>query len=374
MKTKPAVNLPFRIDRKSAEPLISQFARGVVRGMEMGVWKPGDILPTLDEFAAATGVSLIVVRRAIKKLVNDGLVNPRPGVGTVVLESSLRHWRGNVIVVDFEVRSHYFVSRVSGMLRDQLIRAGYLPSPVTVETKSYDLGPLESVLRQPARLAVVLGSGHGHVVPAAKMIAAAGVPIIAMSKMEVPGAIGRIYQSSVRAYRDFVRHCAESGVKRVGLVCFYPEWRRELAQSLRRRGIKVEFWKPVSFAGLDPIECIQRGAMDYFEKRLSAASAADLPELFYFDDDYATSAAMVSLLRHGVRIPEDVKIVTISHSGAPPPFPAPIARIETNPFEVGRALSDMALSYLSGWPVPQLTEIPLSYHPGATFCHARVCG
>ena len=113
------MKLPFRIDRNSAEPLIAQFAHGVARGIETGFWKTGEILPTLDEFAVAAGVSLIVVRLAIRRLVDEGQVNPRPGIGTVVLDRSVKLWRGHVVIVDFETRSNFFFSRVSGILRER---------------------------------------------------------------------------------------------------------------------------------------------------------------------------------------------------------------------------------------------------------------
>ena len=126
------LRLPFELDRNSAESLISQLVRGVSQGIGTGFWKPGDILPSLDEFAAAAGVSLAVVRGAMRRLADQGVVNPRPGVGTVVLEPSSRLWRGHVIVIDFETRSNFLFSRMSGTLRANLIRANYLPSAVSV--------------------------------------------------------------------------------------------------------------------------------------------------------------------------------------------------------------------------------------------------
>ena len=156
------VKLPFDIDRGSADSLISQLARGISQGVETGFWRPGDILPSLDEFSESAGVSLAVVRGAMRRLVEQGLVNPRPGVGTVVLDPASRLWRGHVAVIDFETRPNFLFSRMSGMLRENLIRANYLPSAVSVAAEDYDTAPLEAVLRQPVNLAVMLGDGHGH--------------------------------------------------------------------------------------------------------------------------------------------------------------------------------------------------------------------
>ena len=362
------IKLPFEIDRNGAEPLTSQIEQGVVRGIETGFWKPGDILPTLDEFAAATGVSLIVVRNAIRRLVNEGRVNPRPGVGTVVLDSSTRLWRGHVVIVDFETRSNFFHSRVNGILRERLIQANYLPSMVSVAAEKYDMEPLNAILRQPVSLAVVLGVGHGHDASTVKRIVAAGVPVITFSerKRPLPKVVGHMRLDDSGAMKDFARHCVESGVRKIAHVRLKPL--NEYADTMpwERLGIASEIWQLKPFDGVDPIENIQRGTMDFFEKRL-AGGKFKLPDVIYFDDDYAAAATIVSLLRHGVRIPEDVRLVAYVRRGSPPPFPGSLACIEDDPFLYGEKMAELAITLLSGNPVPHIVQFPLSYHPGATF-------
>ena len=265
------MKLPFEIDRNGAEPLTSQIEHGVERGIETGFWKPGDILPTLDEFAEVTGVSLIVVRNAIRRLVDAGRINPRPGVGTVVLDSTTRLWRGHVVIVDFETRSNFFYSRVSGILRERLIRANYLPSVVSVAAEEYDMEPLNAILRQPVSLAVVLGTGHGHDVSTVKRIVAADVPVITFSerKRPLPKVVGHMRLDDSGAMEDFARHCVESGVRKIAHVRLKPQNEYADAMPWERFGISTEIWQIAPFDGMDPIENIQRGTTDFFETRLA---------------------------------------------------------------------------------------------------------
>ena len=356
------LKLPFEIDRNGAEPLTSQIEHGIVRGIETGFWKPGDILPTLDEFAAATGVSLIVVRKAIRRLVNGGRINPRPGVGTVVLDSSTRLWRGHVVIVDFETRSNFFHSRVNGILRERLIQANYLPSMVSVAAEKYDMEPLNAILRQPVSLAVVLGAGHGHDVSTVKRIVAAGVPVITFSerKRPLPKIVGHLRLDDSGAMEDFARHCAESGVRKIAHVRLKPS--NEYADTMpwERLGIASEIWQINPFDGVDPIENIQRGTMDFFETRL-ASGKFKLPDIIYFDDDYAATAAIVALLRHGVCIPDNVQIASWMNRGSQPPFAGSLACIEADPFRCGEMLSEISLAFLSGKAIPKVTEASLTY-------------
>lgn len=50
-----------------------------------GEWKPGDKLPTLEEFSRQYGVARITVRQALQILATDGLVASGRGRGTVAL-------------------------------------------------------------------------------------------------------------------------------------------------------------------------------------------------------------------------------------------------------------------------------------------------
>lgn len=134
------VSLPFAIDRTSALSLIAQVSEGFRRAIESGVYRPGDILPNMEDISAAAGVSMMVTRAAIRRLAADGLVEPRRRTGILVLDTGRLHWRGHVLVVTSELSDNYLVATVAAKLRVALGKAGYLVTQ-TIVLRDADKGP-----------------------------------------------------------------------------------------------------------------------------------------------------------------------------------------------------------------------------------------
>jgi len=71
--------------RHSRSPLYLQVAEIFRQRIKSGVWKEGDILPTMTNLAQEFEVAKVTVRQAIKLLENEGSLNPKRGRGTTVL-------------------------------------------------------------------------------------------------------------------------------------------------------------------------------------------------------------------------------------------------------------------------------------------------
>ncbi|MFF1873790.1 GntR family transcriptional regulator [Streptomyces sp. CB03911] len=80
----------FRIDRRSGVATYLQIVQQVKNALRLGHLVPGDRLPTAKEVVAATAVNPNTVLKAYRELEREGLVAPRPGVGTFVLRSLAR--------------------------------------------------------------------------------------------------------------------------------------------------------------------------------------------------------------------------------------------------------------------------------------------
>jgi len=68
----------------SAAPLYHRLIKGIRRAMDEGTLGTDDALPSERELATSLGVSRITVRRAVRGLVEEGLLNQRQGAGTFV--------------------------------------------------------------------------------------------------------------------------------------------------------------------------------------------------------------------------------------------------------------------------------------------------
>ena len=73
------------------------------------------------------------------------------------------------------------------------------------------------------------------------------------------------------------------------------------------------------------------------------------------------------MLGVSIRVPEDVRVVTMSNWGLGPVCPVSLTRLEMNPYAHGDALAQMALDYLAkGTPLGH-RSLPLNYIGGDSF-------
>lgn len=76
----------FQQPRVAGLPKYAQLREALFSAIKGGYWKPGDKLPTEIELADATPYSLGTVQKALRALVDEGLVIRRQGHGTFVAE------------------------------------------------------------------------------------------------------------------------------------------------------------------------------------------------------------------------------------------------------------------------------------------------
>lgn len=79
--------IDFHIDRRSGIPTYVQLVLQVKQALRLGDLRVGDRLPTAKEVVEALAINPNTVLKAYKELERDGLVAPRPGLGTFVTRS-----------------------------------------------------------------------------------------------------------------------------------------------------------------------------------------------------------------------------------------------------------------------------------------------
>ncbi|MGH8877449.1 MAG: GntR family transcriptional regulator [Stackebrandtia sp.] len=82
--------LEFRIERRSGVATYLQLVHQVKQALRLDVLKVGDRLPTAKQVVAATAVNPNTVLKAYRELEREGLVEPRPGLGTFITKSLAR--------------------------------------------------------------------------------------------------------------------------------------------------------------------------------------------------------------------------------------------------------------------------------------------
>ena len=76
--------IEFHLDGQSGVSPYLQIVQQVRHAMRLGLLKQDDQLPTVKDVVAQLAINPNTVLKAYRELERDGLVRPRPGVGTFV--------------------------------------------------------------------------------------------------------------------------------------------------------------------------------------------------------------------------------------------------------------------------------------------------
>jgi GntR family transcriptional regulator len=76
--------IDFQLDVRSGVAPYVQLVQQVRHALRLGLLSVGDQLPTVKEVVAKLAINPNTVLKAYRELEHEGLVSPRPGVGTFV--------------------------------------------------------------------------------------------------------------------------------------------------------------------------------------------------------------------------------------------------------------------------------------------------
>ena len=368
--------LPFLFDGTRRSGLSDQLADGLRQAILTGRLKPGETLPTILEWSKLLGVSIRVPESAIARLVSEGLIVARRRHGCVVAErGNAPNWKGHALVVVPDSDACYYSSVLLGCVRSRLAAEGYLVSLITLNhgkgTKgrfTYDLAPLEFALRQSVDLAVLIFNFRRSSI--VRAVVRSGVPFIEFADAEpssINGCVGSVCLDKESAMRALSEQCRAARLRRIMRVRAYAgNFDAEVLSKLS--GVKFsDFYVRRDAERYGANESMVRAAMEAFLQRFESKGRGWLPDLLYFADDHLASGALTAMLAAGVRVPNDVRVVTMSNWGLGPVFPVSLTRLEMNPFEHGDALAQMALDYLRHKKPQGRRTVPLKYIEGDSF-------
>jgi GntR family transcriptional regulator len=79
--------IEFYLDPTSGVATYLQLVQQVHQSLRIGVLEPGDRLPTAQQVVASLAINPNTVLKAYRELEREGLVRPRPGLGTFVVST-----------------------------------------------------------------------------------------------------------------------------------------------------------------------------------------------------------------------------------------------------------------------------------------------
>lgn len=345
-----AEDIPFKIERSGTRSLTDQLTDGVRDAIASGQFKAGVVLPTIVEWANLLNVSIRVPEAAVAALVREGLITARKRVGCVVAPKRIETvWCGRVVAVVPDGDHVYYQNVLVGRLRARVAEAGYLFSQTTVIRNSegnYDTRQLRHELAARPDFVLLVENRPDL----ERLLSESGVAFGVFGNKEctLPGCVANFHHGSEAAVALLAEHCRRVGVKRALQVTKSTGGTFDALAALQGAGVEVETFTTPVFHKFGRAEGTTRGALAAFRSRFASLGSAWLPELVVFTGDYVASGALVAMQEAGVRIPDDVKVVSLANKGLGPVFPVPLTRIENDPMTHGDILAGAVCAFLRG--------------------------
>lgn len=357
-----------KLDFSSPDALSSQLANNISRAIASGDLQPGDRLPSIVKMAERCGTSVRVPREAVRLLENVGILKGRPRSGVVVLDKRRFVWRGSVLFVSYGRQSYYYRGVLFKNIALRLSSAGWRVDFINLACGEggtrKQMEPLRRALQNGHRL--VFGAHLDKMV--ISEIRKSGVPYISITGSVGVGdedAVGRISLSESRAIVELAEACARIRVGHVLRVALDDSY--ELFDTpFRMRGIATENLVLRPDTSINRFENSSRLGFRHLMARLSDRRSPKV-DLVYFADDSFTAAGLWALERLGLRMPRDIRVVTLSNRGNRPFFPQPLTCVEHDLVADAERIAQVMIAFLDGRKYPRQLTCAAHYVPGETF-------
>lgn len=363
---------PFSISRTSDISLTEQVVEGVREAIYSGHWTDGQPLPTRETFVRTLGVSKNVVQRAVARLVAEGLVSSHARCGCIVRRPCGRKAVRRVLEVTPGRECSFWHARFVSALRECLTREGVLCESVSLPRTeggrlSFELLDYR-LLQRPDVL--VVSVGRAEAAPLLRRLDRLSIPYVLtsgdMPDGRHPQLLARPAEDGVQAaLAAFVADCRRAGVRSVLWFAWGEGERLDPRPLLAKAGIYVETLtlSPDVISTISSLDDVQAAAGSLMRARLRRGPLCDL---IFSTDDYMTMGVLPVLFERGVRIPEDVRFVTLLNKGFSPALTKTWACIEANPGRQGEALAARIVAWLKGGAFVAL-PVARAYVRGETF-------
>jgi len=331
---------------------ISDRIADALRGdLEGGRYRAGERLPSVDELCLRFSVGEFAVRAALRKLRGEGFVLWRQRIGAVATGKGVTAWKGRVAFITVDASASYFRQKLAIQLAQRFREAGWDFVPIFLEQApegKVDVGAVRRYAANGLDFAVIL-TGRTQI---AEVCDGLAIPYVVLNGFtrDFPNARAVIREDFRKCFDDLIRELRALRLKSVLEFDICGRKDRGFKAQLFASGFSVRrvlcnFESDVVYNVRDFNQC----GYDAVSKFLAdVRNRAHLPDVILFDDDHLAFGGIVAMLECGLRIPNDVRVVTYANFGDDPIGRVSLARIENDPVSYGNIVAAYVLKLLSG--------------------------
>ena len=276
----------------------------LVGWIDSGVVSPGAFFPTERELTEKFGVSRTTVRRALALLVESDHAEAMPNRGVVARRGRNRLSR----TIAFIDSSTVVLGRLFAQMSAQLLELGY--SLLHIDSSIYGVADGMEYALEKGACAAFVWSYEGFPDEAKTNRVAQQIPVVALDHSIWRCPTDLITLDNHQMAFDLVTHLAKTGRKRIGISGMF-----DMLDVTHERfngymhGCFANGLQPYTNDFLFTLTSGMQGVdLRMLESRLSDADRPDA--LLVLQDQFLPEVAE-AVLRKGLRVPEDIAIVTI---------------------------------------------------------------
>jgi DNA-binding LacI/PurR family transcriptional regulator len=327
-----------------------QVERRLRNSIAKKVLPPGSLLPTEAELVEKFNVSRTTVRDALNALANDGLLERRQGAGTFVAKDNKKSCIAILANLDQYTASvgHYYRTMVEE-LKKCIAEAGF-QAVFTVghgQSEEEFASSFHLLERQVAKQTAGLIS-LSALDQLEERLEEAGIVNVSVVAAAPTGKhnIVHDYSALTNLACDHLRECGYEDFAIMELAPFageghafwYGECHRLVRMAVRSPEHIIEVERSWDYAG----------AYEAFKKWWAKPNR---PRAIFFYDDALCEVATRAVLELGIKVPEELGIITLANVGRKFQFPVQLTTIGSDLSEVARTAWDYLQQLMGGQEV-----------------------
>ncbi len=335
------------------EVAYKKIARSIKEEIIKGRYRPGDRIPSENNLASTFGVSRMTARKAVDSLVYEGVVIRIPGLGTYVAEGAKHIGNKNLrvgILID-DLADTRGIALLAGLTRTLL---EFSVHPIMLEMEEYTFESIEKKIKRLLTYGV-----DGLIFPPKVDLSQSkfftrlideNFPIVFIDRgledLSVPVVESNNYQGA---------YCLGKHLKEkhnVKNVLFLSE-EDLIISSVRERfeGIRDGIGRDIDF--------LQFSNLEYALLEVVRGIKAKRYDTIAFCHDILAAAGVSFFYKHGIKVPEDVKVTGFDDRRVAQFFYPSITTVRQNFDKMASTAALFIIKLLKGDRVPQREKIPV---------------